>query len=73
MKTKFLFLMLSVTITMSIIVSSCSDPEGCEENPELCLATCLTDPTVCIDEVESIDSEIQIDSVEAVSKLPVRD
>ena len=64
--------MLSMLIAMFTIISSCSDPEGCEENPELCLATCLTNPEVCIDEVEGIESDIQIDSVEAVSKLPVR-
>ncbi|MBM1105389.1 hypothetical protein JQC67_04465 [Aurantibacter crassamenti] len=69
MKTRII-LTFFVTGLLSNLIA-CNDPEGCERNPELCLATCVTNPEVCFD-IDEIYNEVESDSILAVSKLPVR-
>ncbi len=58
-------------MTMFVGTYGCKDPEGCAADPVYCAAYCAGNPEDCIDE-NAEHLEIQIDSVEAVSKLPVR-
>ena len=67
MKTKFLFIL--AIFSLAIIGNSCaSDNEACQEDPEVC--ACLNNPLRCVSPVGI--NEVQSDSLNAVSKLPVR-
>lgn len=67
MKTKFLFIL--AIFSFAIIGNSCaSDNEACQEEPEVC--ACLNNPLRCVSPVGT--NEVQSDSLDAVSKLPVR-
>ncbi|TQO36944.1 hypothetical protein GQ41_1533 [Arenibacter algicola] len=67
MKTKLLFI-LSIFSAVVIGNSCASDNEACQEDPEVC--ACLNNPLRCVSPVGT--SEMQADSLNAVSKLPVR-
>jgi len=67
MKTKLLFI-LSIFSVVVIGNSCASDNEACQEDPEVC--ACLNNPLACISPVGT--NEVQADSLNAVSKLPVR-
>jgi hypothetical protein len=62
---------------ITLISNGCKhDPEDCANNPQLCLATCINDPTYCVDvdaQAKSTEeTEKATDSTAAVAKLPVR-
>lgn len=67
MKTKFLFIL--AIFSLVFIGNSCaSDNEACQEEPEVC--ACFNNPLACISPVGT--NEVASDSLNAVSKLPVR-
>jgi hypothetical protein len=67
MKTKFLFIL--AIFSLSLMGNSCaSDNEACQEEPEVC--ACFNNPLRCVSPVGT--NEVQLDSLDAVSKLPVR-
>jgi len=67
MKTKFLFIL--AIFSLLLMGNSCaSDNEACQEDPEVC--ACLNNPLRCVSPVGT--NEVPSDSLNAVSKLPVR-
>ncbi|RAJ12333.1 hypothetical protein [Arenibacter echinorum] len=67
MKSKILFI-LSIFSLLLIGNSCASDNEACQEEPEVC--ACFNNPLRCVSPVGT--NEVQLDSLNAVSKLPVR-
>ena len=67
MKSKILFIL--AIFSLLLMGNSCaSDNEACQEDPEVC--ACLNNPLRCVSPVGT--NEVQSDSLNAVSKLPVR-
>lgn len=73
MKTKVLISGCMLAALIGLNACSKKTAEECEANPEFCLAACITNPSACIDEGVLDENNSAIDSVSAVSKLPVRD